>query len=120
MMDRQKKNELPRMQVQFFDNVGIPIFRVSDFKVVQYTVTSFSERQKLCISFFNEHAFTCPYDCRTRLTSHSAFVGVGAQGTVEMPETVVVDVDKSVHLCNYIVIRLESSCLLLFCLFLKL
>ena len=29
MMDRQKKNELPRMQVQFFDNVGIPIFRVS-------------------------------------------------------------------------------------------
>ena len=30
MMDRQKKDELPRMQVQFFDNVGIPIFRVSN------------------------------------------------------------------------------------------
>ena len=28
MMDRQKRNELPRMQVQFFDNVGIPIFRI--------------------------------------------------------------------------------------------
>ena len=32
-MDRQKKNELPRMQVQFFDSVGIPIFRVSQTAV---------------------------------------------------------------------------------------
>ncbi|XP_046846029.1 dual 3',5'-cyclic-AMP and -GMP phosphodiesterase 11A-like isoform X2 [Xenia sp. Carnegie-2017] len=30
MMDRQKKNELPRMQVQFFDNVGIPLFRICE------------------------------------------------------------------------------------------
>lgn len=29
IMDREKKNELPKMQVQFFDSVGIPVFRVS-------------------------------------------------------------------------------------------
>ena len=28
IFDRQKVNELPRLQVQFFESTGIPVFRV--------------------------------------------------------------------------------------------
>ncbi len=34
MMDRKKKDELPKMQVGFIDFVCMPVYEVSDFSIL--------------------------------------------------------------------------------------
>lgn len=39
MMDRGKKGELPRMQVDFIDTICLPVYKVSPLSTIIITVT---------------------------------------------------------------------------------